>query len=56
MLEISRLERDYLVQKGFKYGSDIHSTVHHRKYYATESYKVMKTLDKYRKEHTHKTN
>lgn len=51
MLKITKNEKDYLVSKGFKFGSDLHRTVKNHTYYVTESKKCMSVLNKYREKH-----
>lgn len=49
MIKINKNERDYLVSKGFKFGSAIHRTYsHHPTYYVTENDRVLKILYDYR--------
>lgn len=51
MIIISKNERNYLESVGFKFGKDIFRTFSKNpKYYAVESPKLMKTLDRYYKE------
>ena len=49
MIKISKKQRDYLVSKGAKYGTDIHRTGSHhsRAYYLTTSRKMIDLLSDY---------
>ena len=49
MVQITQNEAMMLQNKGFKFGEMLHKThTSHPKYYATEAYKVMQVLRKYR--------
>jgi len=49
MIKITKAEAMYLQQKGFKFGSTLHHTVHNHAYYMSEYYNAMKCLNNYRK-------
>ncbi len=52
MVQITKKEAMMLQDKGFKFGEMLHKTrTSHPKYYATEAYKVMQVLKKYRASH-----
>ena len=51
MLIINKIEKDYLISKGYKFGSHIHKTIgggKNKTYYATENQKLLKDLEYYR--------
>lgn len=50
MIKIDKKLRDYLEKEGCKFGEELHRTYGRNKtYYATESSKVMKLIEKYNK-------
>lgn len=51
ILQVTKQEIAYLEAKGFKWHKDFHRTVGCAgKYYVTQSYALMKELNKYRKQ------
>lgn len=50
MVKITANEKDYLISKGCKWGEEVHRTFSNKKtYYLTESPRLLKMLDNYRK-------
>ena len=59
MIQVTKLERDYLEENGCIFKRDLHKTVGAGKkttYYATENYRVMSLLEKYKNEIRQKNN
>ncbi len=57
MLIINKLEKDYLLGKGYKFGSHIHKTIgggKNKTYYATENTKLLQDLESFRKSQINK--
>ena len=53
MILITQNEAMYLAKKGCKWQTDLHHTYSgHKKYYMTESPRLMKMLNTYRDKHT----
>ena len=50
MIEISKNEKNYLVENGCRWYEDIHASTTRRHYYATESPKVKSLLNKYKRQ------
>lgn len=50
MIKISKNEKDYLLSNGCKWHIDIHASTTRRHYYATESPKVKKLLNRYKEQ------
>lgn len=49
MVEVSKDEIGYLMEKGCKFGDELHRTyTRHKKYCASETRKVLKLLEEYR--------
>ena len=57
MLIINKFEKDYLLGKGYKFGSHIHKTIgggKNKTYYATENTKLLQDLESFRKSQINK--
>lgn len=48
MLKITKDEKDWLLQNGFKFGTVLHRTVKNRSYYMTESKRALQCLEEYK--------
>jgi hypothetical protein len=52
LIRITKDEKNWLLDHGFKFGSTLHRTVKNRSYYMTESEKAMQCLNEYRNKAT----
>lgn len=55
MIKINKAEKEYLLSKGCIWHDDIHASTTRKHYYATESPRVKKLLNKYYQEVTVKS-